>query len=274
MSNNLKHVVHRRTHLERPQPKARKSHGLLEKKKDYVQRARNYHQKEDRIKKLHEKAYFKNEDEFAFSMVNHSIINGKMRKNDHHHLTHAEVALADSQDVGYIGMREQIDKKSIEKRMQSLHFLDADRPNKHTVFLDDDELEASAGSKGGGASASSATPQASGGGVAKPRKLRDVDVAAYFDTHPALLGKKGNRLRMSQLETGSFATRNGARLDADKRQAYRELSHVQERARKLGRVREELVLRHTLRQKGKRKKMVNKDKDKPAMYRWSTERKR
>eukprot|EP00435_Cladocopium_sp_Y103_P047278 s142_g13.t2 len=49
----LRHVVHKRVHLERHQPKARK-------------------RKEATIKKLHRKAYFKNEDEFSMTMTQYS----------------------------------------------------------------------------------------------------------------------------------------------------------------------------------------------------------
>ena len=43
--------------------------GLLEKHGDYVKRAKDYHSKEDRIKKLREKAALRNKDEFYFGMV-------------------------------------------------------------------------------------------------------------------------------------------------------------------------------------------------------------
>lgn len=34
-----------------------------------MKRAKDFHKKEDTIKKLHRKAYFKNEDEFSMSMT-------------------------------------------------------------------------------------------------------------------------------------------------------------------------------------------------------------
>jgi hypothetical protein len=42
--------------------------GLLEKHKDYVLRARDYHRKQDRLTKLKRKAAFRNPDEFYFAM--------------------------------------------------------------------------------------------------------------------------------------------------------------------------------------------------------------
>ena len=59
----------KRQHRERGQLKGRERLGLLEKHKDYVKRAKDYHSKEDRIKKLHEKAAGRNKDEFYFGMI-------------------------------------------------------------------------------------------------------------------------------------------------------------------------------------------------------------
>ena len=53
---------------ERSQPARRQKLGLLEKHKDYVVRARNFHAKEDRIKALQAKAEMRNPDEFYFKM--------------------------------------------------------------------------------------------------------------------------------------------------------------------------------------------------------------
>ncbi len=66
---NLRNVVKRRTHLERHQPKARQKLGLLEKKKDYLQRARDYHKKRDYVATLQEKVRQKNPDEFSHKML-------------------------------------------------------------------------------------------------------------------------------------------------------------------------------------------------------------
>ena len=49
---------------------ARARHGLLEKRGDYLQRARDFHRKEDAIRTLRERAAMRNEDEFNFKMVN------------------------------------------------------------------------------------------------------------------------------------------------------------------------------------------------------------
>lgn len=71
--SSLRNSVHRREHRERSQPNARQKLGLLEKHKDYVLRAKDYHSKQDRLKALREKAYFRNEDEFYFGMINSQV---------------------------------------------------------------------------------------------------------------------------------------------------------------------------------------------------------
>jgi U3 small nucleolar RNA-associated protein 11 len=58
----------RKNHKERAQPQGRKKWGLLEKHKDYVIRAKDYHKKQDYLRKLKEKAAFRNPDEFYFNM--------------------------------------------------------------------------------------------------------------------------------------------------------------------------------------------------------------
>ena len=70
MSSSVRNATHRRTHKERGQLSGRERLGLLEKKKDYLLRARDYHFKQKRLKALKEKALARNPDEFYFKMIN------------------------------------------------------------------------------------------------------------------------------------------------------------------------------------------------------------
>jgi len=67
--SSLRNSLYRRNHKERSQLSHRSRLGILEKHQDYVKRARDYHSKQDRIKKLKEKAAQRNKDEFYFGMV-------------------------------------------------------------------------------------------------------------------------------------------------------------------------------------------------------------
>ena len=69
MASAWQNVEPRRVHRERSQPKARAKLGLLEKKKDYKERAQAFHRKKDRLRALQLKAAFRNPDEFNFKMV-------------------------------------------------------------------------------------------------------------------------------------------------------------------------------------------------------------
>ena len=74
--SSFRNAVKRVAHKERSQPAARKKFGLLEKHKDYVERAQDYHKKQDYLKILRKKASDRNPDEFYFKM-NKSQVNAK-----------------------------------------------------------------------------------------------------------------------------------------------------------------------------------------------------
>jgi hypothetical protein len=66
--SSLRNSLHRKNHKERSQLAHRTRLGALEKHKDYVLRARDYHSKRDRIQRLRQKAAERNKDEFYFGM--------------------------------------------------------------------------------------------------------------------------------------------------------------------------------------------------------------
>jgi U3 small nucleolar RNA-associated protein 11 len=99
----------RRNHKERAQPLHRQRLGLLEKHKDYVHRARDHRSKQDRVRKLREKAAFRNKDEFYWGMVKGKTKGGvALTDRGNEALSVDLVKVLKTQDVGYV--RVQIAK--------------------------------------------------------------------------------------------------------------------------------------------------------------------
>eukprot|EP00245_Coleochaete_scutata_P010506 TRINITY_DN3694_c0_g1_i1.p1 TRINITY_DN3694_c0_g1~~TRINITY_DN3694_c0_g1_i1.p1 ORF type:complete len:229 (-),score=55.77 TRINITY_DN3694_c0_g1_i1:234-920(-) len=137
--SSLRNAVKRKTHKERAQPSERRRFGLLEKHKDYVLRARDYHRKEDAIQLLKEKAAFRNPDEFYFKMQNTRTKDGVHigRSNEANKYTPDQLLLMKTQDVRYVVSKAQSEAKKVERLQAALHLVGADRQNKHMVFTED-----------------------------------------------------------------------------------------------------------------------------------------
>lgn len=101
---SLKNAIPRRTHKERSQPAHRAKHGLLEKKKDYIERARDYERKTERIKSLRKKTYERNPDEFYFGMINTQTEGGvhvaeTQQQKEKKHMKHTHIQKLKNQDL-------------------------------------------------------------------------------------------------------------------------------------------------------------------------------
>ncbi|XP_078165151.1 putative U3 small nucleolar RNA-associated protein 11 [Carex rostrata] len=138
--SSLRNAIPRRAHKERAQPESRKKFGLLEKHKDYVLRAKNFHKKEETLKKLREKASFRNPDEFYFKMVHTKIVDGIHRpRSEANKYTAEELLVMETQDIGYVLQKLQSEKKKVERLSSALHVLDEKPLNKHIYFAEDRE---------------------------------------------------------------------------------------------------------------------------------------
>ncbi|XP_078430367.1 embryo sac development arrest 14 [Wolffia australiana] len=138
--SSLRNAISRRAHKERAQPHDRRKFGLLEKHKDYVVRAKAFHQKEETLRKLREKAAFRNPDEFYFKMIKTRTSDGVHKPESiANKYTQEELMLMKTQDTGYILQKIQSDKKKIERLSSTLHSLDNEPQNKHIYFAEDRE---------------------------------------------------------------------------------------------------------------------------------------
>lgn len=240
----MRNAVKRITHKERAQPKARARFGLLEKHKDYVERAADFKKKRAAIKTLKKKAAERNPDEFYFAMHNSEVKNGvHTGKSKNRTIDTPIVRLLKTQDMGYIVHKRSVDDRKAEKLSQNLHFIGEAVPKKHKIFVDDAD------------------------------KLKSFDVAKHFDTAPELVGRVFNRPRSEEIDK-VIINGGGAQLtstaDSMKRilkkqsKAYKELQSRTKRSEKLTKVMNGLALQRNLMGKGARTKIVVKgsaDKD-------------
>ena len=127
MSSSLRNAIKRTTHKERSQPAERTKLGLLEKHKDYVLRARDFHKKEDAIKVLKRKAAERNPDEFYFAMEKKKTRDGvhEERTTEQNKYTEDELKLMKTQDLRYVSLKAQTELKRVKKMKETLHCLGA-----------------------------------------------------------------------------------------------------------------------------------------------------
>lgn len=142
-----KKVFHSREHRERAQPANRARLGLLEKKKDYILRARDFQSKKKRLHAMKVKAAYKNPDEFYFGMVKSRVdkASGKVRSEGEHEKMSGEVIrLMKSQDLKHIQEMIRVNEGKLEA-FKAEHAItigssgSAVKKGKHVKFIEDDE---------------------------------------------------------------------------------------------------------------------------------------
>lgn len=240
-----------KTHQERHQPKARKHLGLLEKKKDYIARAKDFQEKQATLKLLRKRALNRNPDEFHFHMINSKLENGVHREKKEVEHTPEQIMLMETQDMKYIRYRKHIESRKIKKLQSELHMIDTanETPNQHIFFVDDG------------------------------KEMKNFDLAKRLDTHPALLSRRVNRPRMSdlsKLKLPELDKKNVAKLQQKNHMTYMALAKRLERERELTIVEEKLAMRSALKDRKITKPKCVKPGSKVSapIYKWKYERKR
>mmetsp|Transcript_1819 Transcript_1819/g.5193 ORF Transcript_1819/g.5193 Transcript_1819/m.5193 type:complete len:264 (+) Transcript_1819:101-892(+) len=242
--SGLRHVLKTRTYRERSQPAARSHLGLLEKKKDYKQRAKDFHKKEDAINKLREKASLKNPDEFYFKMNNTRTEGGVHRKQAAKQPTGDDMRQFKREDAGYLMMKQTAEAKKIERLRATLHMLDAPLRNKHTVYVDD---EASASAIDAAASAA-ATPAE----IAATGPLRASSPASKLRSGEHAPPKDGDEGRRGRAPLSKKAA---AKLGRARAAQYEELEQRVARHDKMGHTLQRIGIEKALWGKGPRRKI-------------------
>jgi len=241
---------HQKTHKERGQLSKRQHLGHLEKHKDYVVRARDYHRKEKVIKTLKRKARDKNPDEFYFKMINSKTKDGvHVDTSGKKTYTHDQMKLMKTQDLNYLNYKRVVESKKIEKLQSGLHMMEASdtHARQHTFFVDSN------------------------------KEVENFDAAKHLNTIPELLGRAHNRPTVEMLHTKKLSTDNKTKIKVEKakQHAYRELQNRIKRERKLEETRQQLVLqRHLTFGKGTVIKSRRKTESGDPVYRWKKKRKR
>ena len=227
---------------------------MLEKHKDYKERAYDFHKKQDYITRLKTKARDRNPDEFYYKMYNSQVTDGKHREvNSTAAIDHDVLKLMKTQDLGYITHKKSVDDRRAEKLKQSLHFTGAvaDVKRTHKIFC---ETEA---------------------------EVETFDPASYFGTPQELLQNTHNRLRATDLavdgkvlNVGTLTKKEALKVKQKMAQSYRELERREIRAKKLREASEGLQLQRHLNQKGSKKRIVSDSDPDKVVYKWKRQRAR
>jgi U3 small nucleolar RNA-associated protein 11 len=283
--SSLRNAVKRITHKERSQPQHRSHLGILEKKKDYKERAIQYHKKEDQINVARKKAAFRNPDEFYFGMNNAQMNDdGKHQKTIEAERKELEakigkdtIKIMKDQDLSYVRMQRQKDIKKIERLQSSLHFIEdhcskestatGSRKRKHIIFVEKEEVDS-------------------------------FDVTKYFDTALEFAASSHNRPRNDTLRSMALAksglnvndpeaarptvsdliqiakqTKQDVKRAAKARAAsYAEIEARTKRVKSLERAEAHLVTEKLVAGKGRKRKIKPAENGMPAVYKWRRKR--
>lgn len=242
----LVHNVQKKQHRERSQLSSRAKLGFLEKHKDYVKRAQDYHRKENTLKVLRGRAKDRNPDEYYHAMTSRKTDQDGLlhqSRGDDESLTTDQVKLLKTQDSNYVRTMRQRELKQLERQKKDLAFHSSGR---HTVFVDD------------------------------KAELDEFDPVKYFNTTPEMLQRRENRLTKDQLVQEEFADSSDMMpkesLDKKKLKKYKLMKGHLDREAKLKEVNHRMDMQREVMKKGSKKKTV--DAKGNVAFKWRKQRKR
>uniref|UniRef100_A0A060TCM8 U3 small nucleolar RNA-associated protein 11 n=1 Tax=Blastobotrys adeninivorans TaxID=409370 RepID=A0A060TCM8_BLAAD len=241
----LRHNIAKKQHRERSQPLERRKWGLLEKKKDYQLRSKDFHRKEAALKLLRKKASERNPDEYHHGMNSQKTDKNGILITDRGNevLSNSGAKLLKTQDSGYVRTLNGTEQNKIKKLESQLLF---ESQGNHTIFVDSEE------------------------------DAKSFSAAKYFDTDPTMVNRRENRLKKSQLEQlddkVDFMNEDDKEyLERKRMSKFKELKRRMERQQELATVQQEMDLQRELMKKGEKKKVV---KDGKVTWKWKNVRKK
>jgi U3 small nucleolar RNA-associated protein 11 len=168
--SSMRNAIPRRSHRERPQPHERTRRGLLEKRKDYVLRAKDHKRKQATLKRLSEKASERNPDEFYFGMTRQRTENGVpvAERPTSKVLSVKEVRPLKMQDRAYLQTMMGIDRRRIEKLRGVVGGVDGLPRGKKILFAENEEEARELREKGQG-------DMVKVGGMGRSREARELE---------------------------------------------------------------------------------------------------
>lgn len=267
----MKNLLKTRTYRERSQPAARQHLGLLEKHKDYVLRARDFHRKEDALQKLREKAAFRNPDEYYMKMANTKTEDGVHRKREAAQPTQDEMRAFKKEDAGYLNLKQSAEAKKIQRLRANLHMLDAPLQNKHTIFVaDDTEARKLDVSRHGStpAEAAAAPPLR----LKRGKKRRRSSHADGADG-----GEEAEEAMEDHVSTAAgsaMPNKTRAKLEKARAATYAELEQREQRHAKMGKALQRISIEKALMGKGPRRKLKKKGEGAARVFKWKQRRKK
>ncbi|CCK68312.1 rRNA-processing protein UTP11 KNAG_0A06550 [Huiozyma naganishii CBS 8797] len=248
----LVHDVQKKQHRERSQLAGRARLGFLEKHKDYVKRAQDFHKKQNTLKILRGKTKERNPDEYYHAMNTRKVDSKGLLIASRHgdletSLSMEQVKLLKTQDSNYMRTLRLIESNKAQKKQDELMF---QANGKHTVFVEEKD------------------------------QLQNFKPEEFFNTSKDMLERRENRLNNEQLSanlqnvqsTGAESIMPKASLDKKKLKKFKIVKQHLEREKQMKEVEQRMELQKEVMKKGSKKKVV--DSKGNISFKWKKQRKR